>query len=96
MRRFGLETDIDCAHFGLESGMVFEGIKGVYQRLYCFNFKCVRKKDKYANLRNLFSCCQHWRKAGVYINAKFAINSHCSYKKNLAIKSLCIFYKPRI
>ena len=33
---------------------------------------------------------------GVYINAKFAINSHCSYKKNLAIKSLCIFYKPRI
>ena len=35
-------------------------------------------------------------KMGVYINAKFAINSHCSYKKNLAIKSLCIFYKPRI
>ena len=29
---------------------------------------------------------------GVYINAKFAINSHCSYKKTLAIKSLCIFY----
>ena len=29
-------------------------------------------------------------KTGVYINAKFAINSHCSYKKNLAIKSLCI------
>ena len=28
---------------------------------------------------------------GVYINAKFAINSHCSYKKNLAKKSLCIF-----
>ena len=58
LRRFGLETGIDCAHFGLESGMVFEGIKGVYQRLYCFNFKCVRKKEKYANLRNLFSCCQ--------------------------------------
>ena len=35
-------------------------------------------------------------KWGVYINAKFAINSHCSYKKNLARKSLCIFYKPRI
>ena len=54
MHRFGLETGIDCAHFSLESGMVFEGIKGVYQRLYCFNFKCVRKKEKYANLRNLF------------------------------------------
>ena len=24
-RRFGLETGIDFAHFGLESGMVFEG-----------------------------------------------------------------------
>ena len=58
LRRFGLKTGIDCAHFGLESGMVFEGIKGVYQRIYCFNFKCVRKKEKYANLRNLFSCCQ--------------------------------------
>ena len=32
---------------------------------------------------------------GVYINAKFAINLHYSYKQNLAIKSLCIFYKPR-
>ena len=29
--------------------------------------------------------------AGVYINAKFAINSHCSYKKNLAIKSLYVW-----
>ena len=35
-------------------------------------------------------------RSGVYISAKFAINSHCSYKKNLAIKSLCIFYKLRI
>ena len=25
MRRFGLKTGIDFAHFGLESGMVFEG-----------------------------------------------------------------------
>ena len=33
---------------------------------------------------------------GVYINAKFAINLLYSYKKNLAIKSLCIFYKPRL
>ena len=31
---------------------------------------------------------------GVDINAKFAINLHYSYKKNLAIKSLCVFYKP--
>ena len=33
---------------------------------------------------------------GVYINAKFAINLHHSYKKNLAIKSLCIFYKETL
>ena len=26
LRRFGLNTDIDFAYFGLESGMVFEGI----------------------------------------------------------------------
>ena len=54
MGRFGLKTGIDCAHFGLESGMVFEGIKGVYERIYRFNFKCVRKKEKYANSRMEF------------------------------------------
>ena len=30
--RFGLKTGIDFAHFGLESGMVFEGTTGVYER----------------------------------------------------------------
>ena len=35
------------------------------------------------------------RTGGVYINEKFAINLHYSYKKNLAIQWLCIFYKPR-
>ena len=28
---------------------------------------------------------------GVYINAKFAINSHCSYKKNLGVDLLVLF-----
>ena len=28
---FGLKTDIDFAHFGLESGMVFEGTTGAYK-----------------------------------------------------------------
>ena len=27
------------AHFGLESGMVFEGTTGVYERIYRFNSK---------------------------------------------------------
>ena len=38
-RRFGLKTGINFAHFGLESGMVFEGTTGVYERIYRFNFK---------------------------------------------------------
>ena len=31
--RFGLKTVIDFAHFSLESGMVFEGTTGVYERI---------------------------------------------------------------
>ena len=58
---FGLKTGIDFAHFGLVSGIVFEGTKGVYKCIYRFNSKRVRKKEKYANsklvLRNLFG----WR-----------------------------------
>ena len=35
------KTGIHFAHFGLESGMVFEGITGVYtyERIYRFNSK---------------------------------------------------------
>ena len=33
LRRFGLKTGINLAHFGLESGMVFEGTTGVYERI---------------------------------------------------------------
>ena len=39
LRRFGLKTDIHFAHFGLKSGMVFGGTKGVYERIYRFNSK---------------------------------------------------------
>ena len=31
---FGLKTCIHFAHFGLESGMVFEGTTGAYERIY--------------------------------------------------------------
>ena len=31
--------NIDFAHFGLESGMVFEGTTGVFERIYLFNSK---------------------------------------------------------
>ena len=36
LRRFGLKKGI---HFGLESGMVFRGNYGVYERIYRFNSK---------------------------------------------------------
>ena len=39
LRRFGLKTGTDFDHFGLESGMVFEGTTGVYERIYRFNSK---------------------------------------------------------
>ena len=44
LRRFGLKTGIHFAHFGLESGLVVEGTTGVYERIYRFNSKLVRKK----------------------------------------------------
>ena len=49
LRRFGLKTGIHFAHFGLESGMVFEGTTGVYERIYHFNSKWVRKKENMAS-----------------------------------------------
>ena len=36
LRRFGLKTGIGIhfGHFGLESGIVFEGTTGVYEHIY--------------------------------------------------------------
>ena len=39
LRRFGVKTGIDFAHFGLELGMVFEETTEVYERIYRFNSK---------------------------------------------------------
>ena len=39
LRCFGLKTGIHFAHFGLVSGMVFEGTTGVNERMYPFNSK---------------------------------------------------------
>ena len=50
LRRFGLKTGIDWAHFSLDSGMVFEETTEVYERIYRFNSKWIKKKEKYANL----------------------------------------------
>ena len=37
LRRFGLKTGLCFSHFVLESGMVFEGTTGAYERSYRFN-----------------------------------------------------------
>ena len=37
--RLSLKTGIDFAHFGLESGKVFERSTGVYERICRFNSK---------------------------------------------------------
>ena len=45
LRRFGRSID----HFGLESGMVFEGTTGVYEGICRFNSKWIRNEEKFAN-----------------------------------------------
>ena len=63
LRRFDLKMCTDVAHFCLESGMIFKGTTEVYERIYFFNSKRVRKKGKYANskwiLESLFCCCSN-------------------------------------
>ena len=39
IRRFDLKTGIHFAHFGLESGWVFEGRTGEYEYFYRVNSK---------------------------------------------------------
>jgi len=56
LRRFGLKTVIHFAHFGLESGMVFEGATGVSQRI-----KIMSKKEREIcefemDWKNVFVC----------------------------------------
>ena len=54
LRRLGLKTGIHFAHFGLESGMVLEGttgLTGLYERLYRFNSRRVRKKENVKDMR---------------------------------------------
>ena len=39
LRRFGVKTSIDFDHFGLESGLIFKGTTGMYERIYFFQFQ---------------------------------------------------------
>ena len=65
--RFGLKTGIHFAHFGLESGMVFEGTTGDERTSFLFQMS---KKEREicefeTNLRNFF--CLHFNLSNVNI-----------------------------
>ena len=52
---FGLKTGIDFVHFGPQSGMVFEGTTGVYERICRFNSKKEREICEFEmDLKNFF------------------------------------------
>ena len=61
---FDLTTGINFAHFGLESGIVFQGTTGVWKYLsFRFQKEYEKKKGKYVTskciLRNLFYWCSN-------------------------------------
>ena len=58
-------TGIHFAHFGLESGIVFEGTTGLYERLYRFNPKWARKKNM--RIRNGFEEFFVWSSFVVFL-----------------------------
>ena len=61
MRRFGLKPAVDFAHFGLKSGVVYEGATMVYEHIY-ISIGSIKIRNKLVvceceinlNLRNLF------------------------------------------
>jgi len=57
---FGLNTGIDFAHFGLESGVVLEGTTGIYERIYRFNYKRIKKVPRFHAIESI-RCIQSRR-----------------------------------
>ena len=48
----GLKMGIDFTHFGLESSMVCRNLQEImYESIYWFNSKQIKKKEKYGNLK---------------------------------------------
>ena len=54
LRRSGLKTGIQFAHFGLESGIVFEGTKGVYERTFTVSIPNESERKRNMQIRNGF------------------------------------------
>ena len=52
LRHLGLKTGMHFASpFWSRIGYGFQGTMGVYERIYRFNTKLVRKKEKYVNAK---------------------------------------------
>ena len=51
---FGLKTGIDFAHFGLESGMVFEETPCERVNVFIVSGPSESKKEQYANSKGIF------------------------------------------
>ena len=51
LRHFGLKTDIDFAHFGLESGMTFRGNYESVSTYLSFQFQMIKKERVNTNLK---------------------------------------------
>ena len=55
LHRFGLKTGKEFAHFGLESGMVFEETTGVYERIcQSFQFQMNQKERVMSEFEMVF------------------------------------------
>ena len=54
---FGLKTGLHFAHFGPESGMVFEETTGVYERTFVIvSFPNESELNRNLRIRNAFKC----------------------------------------
>ena len=54
LRRFGVKTGIDFAHFGLELGMVFEETTEVYERMGIVSIPNESQRKSNQRIRNGF------------------------------------------
>ena len=52
LSRFGLKTGIDFDHYGLKSGMVFEGTTRAYKRICLFNAKLKSREREVSKIYN--------------------------------------------
>ena len=64
MRRFGLKTDIDFAHFSLDSDMVFEGITVVTINVFIASIPNEYGRKRKVRIRSgfeeiFFGCCSN-------------------------------------